>query len=347
MSVKDLMRDNIRALDPYRCARDEFSGSAEVYLDANESWRNYINFEDVNRYPDPHSMAVRELVEEKLGLKKERTIVGNGSDELIDLLFRIFCDPGKDCCLLLPPTYGAYKVFAAINDVKVELCPLKKEEFSLDEDAIIKAIDEKKPKLLFICSPNNPTGNAMNLDAIGRIASHNPAITVVDEAYFEFSDKGSATKIADKNERVVVLRTLSKCWASAGARVGIAYTSEEIHETLYNVKYPYNLSLPSQMTAIKALMQRESVLDGAKYTKKERARLSEELGSLGLKAFPSDSNFLLVRVKGAERVYKELQKMGIIVRNRSKELNCESCLRITVGSKEENDRLLSALGEIL
>ncbi len=348
MSIKSLMRENIVSLDPYRCARDEFEGSAEVYLDANESWRKYVDFDgDINRYPDPRSSLVRRAIEEVLGLPYEKTIVGNGSDEIIDLLFRIFCNPGKDNVLLLGPTYGAYKVFASINDVKVNVVPLDR-NFLPDVAEVKSAIDRYSPKLVFICSPNNPTGNSIPLETIRKIASYNSAITVVDEAYGEFSSESSAAPLVSENERVVLMKTLSKAWGLAGARVGICMCSEELHDAMYNVKYPYNLGLPSQMAALKVLANAESVRRGIEYTIEERKRLVSllEKSSKVVKVFPSDANFLLVKVTDADSIYRGLQQKGVIVRNRSRELNCENCLRITVGSVEEDDRLIAALEEL-
>ncbi len=347
MSVKNLMRKNIVELSPYRCARDEFEGSAEVYLDANESWRDYIGTEDINRYPDPHSSKVRRALEDVLGFPYEKTIVGNGSDELIDLIFRIFCEPGKDSVLLLPPTYGAYKVFASINDVKILTVPLNA-SFDLDEEKILEALAEYNPKLLFICSPNNPTGNALDYEAIRRIAAANKGITVVDEAYYDFSDGESALSLLEDNERIILLRTLSKAWALAGARIGICVSSKEIHDMLYNVKYPYNLSLPAQTVALKALLNADNVRKGIEYTIKEREFLASGLSDLpSVKVFPSDANFLLVRIPGAYGIYRQLIDKGIIVRFRGNELGCDNCLRVTIGSREENVKLINALKEIL
>lgn len=348
MSIEELMRDNIVALEPYRCARDEFEGVAEVYLDANESWRSYIDFPgDINRYPDPRSSLLRKAIDEVLGLDYDMTIVGNGSDEIIDLLFRIFCNPGKDSVLLMGPTYGAYKVFASINDVKVNVAPLT-EEFAVDVNLVKKMIDETKPKLVFLCSPNNPTGNKIDYDTIKEIATYNQAITVVDEAYWDFSSERSASELVKENERVVLMRTLSKAWGLASARIGIAMCSKKIHEAMYNVKYPYNVGLPSSTEALKALSNSDKVREGVEYTKKERERLVKLLKSCDkvVKVYPSDANFLLVKVTDADSIYIELQKRGIVVRNRSRELNCANCLRITVGSRDENDRLIKALGEL-
>ncbi len=348
MSIEKLMRANIASLDPYRCARDEFEGVAEVYLDANESWRRYIDFPgDINRYPDPRSALLRKAIEEVLGLDYDMTIVGNGSDEIIDLLFRIFCDPGKDSALLMGPTYGAYKVFASINDIKVNIAPLTK-DFEVDVPLVKKMIDETSPKLVFLCTPNNPTGNAIPYEIIKEIATYNSGITVVDEAYWDFSTEKSASALVKENERVVLMRTLSKAWGLASARIGIAMCSKPIHEAMYNVKYPYNIGLPSSTEALKALANAAAVREGVEYTKLERERLRGllEKSSKVVKVYPSDSNFLLVKVLDANSIYLALQKKGIVVRNRSRELNCENCLRITVGSKEENDKLMKALEEL-
>lgn len=344
MSVMELVRDNIRALEPYRCARDDFKGTAEVFLDANESWKEYVGDEGINRYPDPRSEKLVAKAVEVLGLPEGHVAAGSGSDELIDLLIRIFCTPGKDCILLLPPTYGAYKVFASINDVKIEKVLLK-DDFSLDEEAIKTALDRYSPKLLFICSPNNPTGNSMDPEAIRRIAEYNRGITIVDEAYQDFSEKASAVSIVHGNERVVVLRTLSKAWGLAGARIGFAIASEEVIGLIRNVKYPYNLGLPSQSEGIKALSQAAAVRAEVSNTVKERERVAGILSS-SYDVIPSDANFLLVRIPEAERVYETLKQKGIITRLRSHEPKCQDGIRITIGSKAENDRLLAALEEI-
>lgn len=341
MSVMNLVRDNIRALEPYRCARDDFKGTAEVFLDANESWREYVGDAGINRYPDPRSEKLVAKAVEVLGLPEGYVAAGSGSDELIDLLLRIFCRPGKDSILLLPPTYGAYKVFASINDVKIEKVLLK-DDFSLDEEAIRAALDRYSPKLLFICSPNNPTGNSMDPEAIRRIAEYNKGLTIVDEAYQDFSDKPSAVSLVSENERVVVLRTLSKAWGLAGARIGLIIASEEIIGLVRNVKYPYNLGLPSQSEGIKALSQAEAVRAEVANTIRERERVAKLL-SASYEVIPSDANFLLVRIPEAEKVYDTLKQMGIITRLRSHEPKCKDGIRITIGSREENDRLLAAL----
>lgn len=344
MSVEGLLRENIRALEPYRCARDEFKGSAEVFLDANESFREYVGMEGINRYPDPRSESLVSKAVEVLGLPEGCVAAGSGSDELIDLMIRIFCTPAKDCILLLPPTYGAYKVFASINDVRCENVLLK-DDFSLDEEAIRRAIDRFSPKLLFICSPNNPTGGSMDMEAIRRISDYNPSITIVDEAYQDFSSKPSSVPLVSGNERVVVLRTLSKAWGLAGARVGFIVASPEIIGYVRNVKYPYNLGLPSQEEALKALSAAAEVRAQVSETVKERERMRKIL-SCDHEVIPSDANFLLLRLSDAPAVYEKLKGMGIITRLRSREPKCAGCLRVTIGSREENERFLKALSEV-
>ncbi len=344
--LNDLMKENIKNLAPYRCARDEFEGEAEVYLDANESWRDFISLENINRYPDPRCTILRKAIEEVLHLPFKNTVIGNGSDEIIDLLFRIFCEPKTDKVLLLPPTYGAYSVFADINDVQTIAVPLTR-DFQLDMENIIKALKTQTPKLTFICSPNNPTGNSIPLDCIEEILKNNEGVTVVDEAYFEFSGKESAVTLLEKYPRLVVLRTLSKCWGLAGARLGIGVMCEELQKKMVDVKYPYNVPLPSQLAAIKGLKNAEEVFKTCKEIINERERMSKALSLLdGVeKVYPSDANFLLCKMDKANEIYNYLQQRKIIVRNRSREYNCESTLRITIGSVEENNKLLRSLEE--
>jgi histidinol-phosphate aminotransferase len=352
--MRELLRENIATLKPYSCARNDFTGEAEVYLDANENWQEFVGREDVNRYPDPLATMVRKALEEVLGLPFDQTIIGNGSDELIDNLFRCFCRPVKDSVLLMPPTYGAYRVFADINDVIVKTVPLTP-HFQLDLPALKRCLAEEKAsrtnearlKLLFICSPNNPSGNAFPLDEVRTICSLFDGIVVVDEAYFDFSSQASAVSLLGEFENLVVLRTLSKCWALASARVGVAIASKEIIAVLRSMKYPYNVGGPSQDIALKALKQAQRVKQGLALIKEERARLHTELAQVDcvVQVFDSDANFFLVRVTDAPSIYHYLLGKGIIVRNRSKEMHCENCLRITIGSKQENDVLLSALKE--
>ena len=349
--MRELLRDNIANLIPYSCARNDFTGEAEVYLDANENYQDFVQKKDANRYPDPLASEVRKAIERQLGLPFHNTILGNGSDELIDNLFRCFCNPGKDSALIMAPTYGAYKVFADINAVQVHSVNLNP-SFQIDFEALSSFLSAEKNnrregrlKLLFICSPNNPSGNAFSLDAVKRVCELFDGITVVDEAYYDFSDKQSAVSLLSQYPNLVVLRTLSKCWALASARVGIAIASEEIIAVFRSMKYPYNLGTPAQELALKALEAKESVMQGLEMIKEERSRLKVELEKIPCvtTVFPSDANFFLVRVTDAQKLYHYLAHKGIIVRNRSTQVHCENCLRITIGSKEENAILLEAL----
>ncbi len=353
--MRELLRENIANLVPYSCARNDFVGEAEVYLDANENWRDFVGDQGRNRYPDPLSSKVRKALEEVLDLPFANTVIGNGSDEILDNLFRCFCNPGLDKAIIMSPTYGAYRVFADINDVLVEQVPLTP-DFAIDFNALEvfltrekkqrkAAIDGGRSKLLFVCSPNNPTGNAFPLEQIERVCTLFDGITVVDEAYYDFSPLGSATTLLDKFPRLVVLRTLSKCWSLANARVGIAIASEAICKTLASMKYPYNVGGPSQELALKGLSEADRVHQALADTLLEKKRMETALPLLPcvVKLFPSDANFLLVRVSNADKLYHYLAQQGIIVRNRSRELFCENCLRITIGSKSENDKLLAAL----
>ena len=350
--MRSLLRENIANLKSYSCARNDFTGQAEVYLDANENWRDFVGNDGRNRYPDPLCTLVRSALDEVMGLPFEHTVVGNGSDEVIDNLFRCFCNPRQDSVLLMPPTYGAYRVFADINDVQVETVPLTP-EFAIDFPALehfflkekTRRTETSRCKLAFICSPNNPSGNAFPLSQIERVCNLFDGITVVDEAYFDFSPFESAVTLLDKYPNLVVLRTLSKCWALANARIGIGVASKAICAVINSMKYPYNVGGPSQELALKALMSGPLVQAGLEEIFHERERMAEELGSLACieKIYVSHANFYLVRVTNALKLYHYLAQLGIIVRNRSKELHCENCLRITIGSREENEKLLSAL----
>ncbi len=351
--IQDLIRANIASLKPYSSARSEFTGAAEVFLDANENWQGFVSLEAANRYPDPQATRLRKKIEAVLGLPFAHTVIGSGSDELIDNLIRIFCEPRLDSILVMNPTYGAYRVFADINDVAVHSVDLT-EEFQIDLPSLGRYLEEERRgreggrlKIIFICSPNNPTGNAFSLGTIERICARFDGIVVVDEAYQDFSDKESAVKLLERFERLVVLRTLSKCWGLASARVGIAVASEKIVSLIASMKYPYNVGGPSQALALEALAQSEKVAAGRRAIIEERERMREELGRIACirRVFASDANFLLVRVLDARSLYRFLAERGIIVRDRSSQKHCAGCLRFTVGSRKENERLLAALKE--
>ncbi len=353
--MRELLRKNIAELVPYSCARNDFKGTASVFLDANENWQDFVEKPARNRYPDPLCTRLRTEIEKHMGLKATHTVIGNGSDEVIDNLIRMFCVPGKDHVLLLPPTYDAYRVFCDINDVKVDMVPLKT-DFQLDMEAILAYLrNEKKGrkdgegrlKLLFICSPNNPTANAFPLDQIEEIARNFDGITVVDEAYHDFSSVESAVSLQPRYPDLVVLRTLSKCWALAGARIGILVASEEICAVMASMKYPYNVSSPAQDAALEDLANWKEVMAGKADILKQRPLFAASLAGLSCveKVYPSDANFLLVKVRDANKIYAYLMAKGIIVRNRSKELHCGNCLRITVGNAQENQAVIDALKE--
>ena len=347
--IKKLLRPNIAALTPYSTARDEFQGSAEVYLDANES--AYDN--GFNRYPDPRQKVLKKAIAQAENIKEECLFLGNGSDEAIDVLLRVFCNPGVDNVVSISPSYGMYEVAAATNDVELRKVRLR-EDFSLDAKALLAAVDEKT-KIVFLCSPNNPSGNLLNEEDILRIAQAMDGIVVVDEAYIHYSDHpGFADRIESQNN-IVVLRTLSKARAMAGLRVGMAIADPEIVEVMSMVKYPYNLS---QATINEALRHLDTpsltrTKEEISTTIKERARMAESLPELACvkKVYPSDANFLLVKVDNADALYDYLASKGIIVRNRNRVPGCEGTLRITIGRPEENNRVLEEIrnyaGEVL
>ena len=344
-TIEKLINRHILDMAPYSSARDDFKGEAEVYLDANESW--YAGSLGCNRYPDPECVELRRMLESVLGLPFINTVVGNGSDEIIDLLIRIFCASGKDSIMIMRPTYGAYKVFAATNNVGVINVPLKS-DLSLDLGAIKSAIDQYEPKIIFICTPNNPTGLVYPLSEIEEIASYNKAITVVDEAYADFAESfTSAISLIERNPRVCVLRTLSKAWGIAGARVGILVADEYIKATVVKVKPPYNVSSLSQRAAIAVLSEPEKVYAVKNEVLKERERLMERISRLHFikQIIRSEANFIIVKTGDADKLYSYLMNRGIIVRNRTKEPFLEGALRITIGSKEENEKLMEALFE--
>ena len=336
-----LINEHIRTLEPYSTARDDFKGRADILLDANESW---FSESGVNRYPDPRCTALRKKVEEVLSLPFDMTAVTNGSDEAIDLLIRIFCRPGIDSVVIERPTYGAYRVFADVNNVSVIDVRLK-DDYTLDVDAIGRTIDECSPRIIFICSPNNPTGALYSRDDILAVADMNKGITVIDEAYIDFSGSDGMWRSIYDNSRIVVLRTMSKAWALAGARVGMIVADPEIQEAVMRAKPPYNVSALSQSAALDTLSRKDRIEAVKEDIIGERKRLSSYFRTLPFisQVFPSDSNFVLVRTADADRLYGYLASHSIIVRNRTHEPLLDGCLRITIGSHDENDRLMEVL----
>lgn len=335
-NLQSLVRENIRNLKPYSSARNEFSGSDGVFLDANEN-----PFGTLNRYPDPQQKALKTALSELKGVSTDEIFIGNGSDEAIDLIFRIFATPAKDSVILCPPTYGMYEVAANINDVNVINIPLLN-DFQLDINEILKKTNEDATvKLIFVCSPNNPTGN--RLKNVKTLAENFNGIVVIDEAYSDFcADRTYLPKI-QKLPNLIVLQTFSKAWALAGARVGMAFAQAEIIALMNKVKPPYNVSAPDQQAALDALAARNETAVRVSAILNEREFLIGELEKLPVvkKIYPSDSNFLLVEVVDANKVYNHLINKGVIIRNRNAQIR--NCVRITVGSPNENWKLLAEL----
>ena len=336
--LSQLVRPNIQALQPYSTARDEYAGGGiDVWLDANES--PYDN--GVNRYPDPHQRALKALIAELKGVDAGRIFIGNGSDEAIDLAFRIFCRPGLDNAVSIAPTYGMYRVAAATNDVQMREVPLGA-GYSLPVGALLAAADEYT-KLMWLCSPNNPTGNAFPAQEIESLLRRFDGIVVLDEAYIDFADGGGFLPRLGEFPNLIVLQTLSKAWGMAGLRLGLAFAQEEIVETLSRVKYPYNINVITQRAVLERL---ETSIDGqVAEIVSERERVAEALRTLPAvrKIYPSQANFLLARFDDPRGVYERLIGEGIIVRDRSRVAGCEGCLRITIGTPAQNDRLIETL----
>lgn len=341
--LNKIIRQNIKNLKPYSSARDEFKGEASVYLDANENAFGSPLTQAFHRYPDPMQYAVKMRLSEIKGVPARNIFLGNGSDEAIDILFRSFCEPGKDNVIIVPPTYGMYEVSANINDVELKRVPLTA-DFQLNLEGIAEAID-KNTKLIFICSPNNPTGNSINREDIETILANFNGIVVIDEAYINFSRQKTFIQELTEYANLVILQTLSKAWGLAGLRVGMAFASEEIIEVFNRVKPPYNINEASQTLALEALNNTQQVNDWIKQTLTERDNLvlSIKKFEFVLDIYPSDANFILVKTTDANKIYEFLVSKGIIVRNRTKIELCEGCLRITVGTPLENEILINTL----
>lgn len=334
------IRNNIKELLPYSTARDDYKGGdISVWLDANESPYN----NGVNRYPDPHQKALKGEIAQLKGVTPEQVFVGNGSDEAIDLCFRIFCEPGVDNVVAIAPTYGMYAVAAAINNVAVREVPLEAETYALNVPAMLAAADAHT-RLMWVCSPNNPTGNAFSLQQLEALADNFGGVLVVDEAYIDFSSQPSMLTVLSKHPNVVVLQTLSKAWGMAGLRLGLAFASPMIADIFARVKYPYNVNAPTQVEVAKRLHSEPHDAHVAEVCN-QRQWLAAELAKMPcvLKVYHSDANFLLVKVTDADAIYDHLVANGIIVRNRNRVKGCEGCLRITVGTPAENVNVIDAL----
>ena len=339
-----LMRENIKKLVPYASARDEFSGSAHIFLDANENSLGSPLSPAYNRYPDPHQVKIKERLTEIKGLLPQHIFLGNGSDECIDLLYRAFCNPGRDNVIIHPPTYGMYEVSAHIHDVEVRRAPLT-ENFQLDLAAIEDLVDEQT-KIIWICSPNNPTGNAFSHQHIEMILNNFDGLVVIDEAYINFSRQQSFIPELTEYPNLVILQTLSKAWGLAGLRLGMAFAGDLIIDVLNKIKPPYNISQATQELVLVALKETARVNEMIREIVVLRNELAEKISRLSsvMNVYPSEANFLLVQIKGARKVYETLIKEGIVVRDRSSAPGCPDCLRITVGTKQQNEKLLETLG---
>lgn len=336
-TIELLVRANIAALQPYSTARDEYEGELGVFLDANESPFN----NGYNRYPDPHQKQLKERLSEIKGVPSRNIFIGNGSDEAIDLVFRVFCEPRKDNVVAITPSYGMYKVAAAMNDVELREVPLR-DNFELPTDELLAAADEHT-KAIFLCSPNNPTGNSFPREEMLRLVDEFEGLVVVDEAYIDFAEVESLKVEIFNRPNLIILQTLSKAWAMAGLRLGLALADERIVGLFSQVKYPYNINIAAQQIVMQLLMY--PIDEDLTEIKSQRAEVAEELAKLPFvkHIYPSDANFLLVKVDDADAVYEHLIADKIIVRNRNRVNGCEGCLRITIGLGGENDKLLESL----
>ncbi len=342
--INRLVRENVRELKPYASARDEYvsDGSEKVFLDANENPFN----NGLNRYPDPHQRSLKSILSELRKMNEAQILLGNGSDEVLDLIFRAFCEPKADNVITVPPTYGMYKVLAGINNIEnreVLLSP----ELELDVDSILSHIDNNT-KLIFICSPNNPTGNSFLRKDIERLLRAFEGIVVLDEAYIDFSREESWISELENYPNLLVTHTLSKAYAMAGIRLGICYGSRGIIAVLNRIKPPYNVNELTQKKASQILLDKSLVPRQVAMIRDEREKLSTALASIPFvaKVFPTDANFILIRVDNANKRYQQLVDRGIVVRNRSALPRCENALRITVGTPEENKELINVLKTI-
>lgn len=339
-SLDKLVRPNIQRLTPYSCARDEFKGrAAKVFLDANENPYNT----PFNRYPDPLQEELKAKLAPVKGVAPQCIFLGNGSDEAIDLVYRIFCEPGRDNVVAIAPTYGMYSVCADINDVEYRAVPLR-QDFTLDADALLAATDSRT-KVIWLCSPNNPSGNALERAAVERIIKEFKGIVVVDEAYSDFNDLRPFRLDLDRFPNIIVLNTFSKLWASAAIRLGMAFASPEIIALFNKVKYPYNVNILTQKQAVAMLSDLQHINLWRATLLKERSHLLPAIAELPIckAVYPTDANFFLARVTDANDIYRYLVDNGIIVRNRSRVELCDNCLRFTIGTPEENNALLGAL----
>jgi histidinol-phosphate aminotransferase len=341
MNIQDLIRDNVKVLQPYSSARDEYKNASDdlVFLDANENPFN----NGVNRYPDPQQNDVKDILAQQKGISKENILLGNGSDEVLDLIFRTFCNPNKDNIITLPPTYGMYEVLANINAVEIIKVDLS-ESFQPQVDAILNEANTFS-KILFLCSPNNPTGNSFTTKDVEKLITSFKGIVVIDEAYIDFSNQKSWLHRFEEFPNLIVTQTLSKAYGMAGIRLGICYASKVIISNLNKIKPPYNVNELTQQKALERLSNREEVGREIQMILEQRDWLNKELEKVSFikTIYASDANFLLVKVDDANKRYAELIEKGIVIRNRTNEVGCKNCLRFTVGTIKENEKLIKVL----
>ncbi len=337
-----LVRENIYKLKPYSSARKEFKGEASVFLDANE---NPLNT-PYNRYPDPLQEGLKRKIAKIKNVRSSQIMLGVGSDEPIDLAIRIFCQPGKDNIVAIDPTYGMYEVCADINDVEYRKVLLD-EDYGFNAGRLLQAVDDKT-KIVFLCSPNNPTGNIMNINEVRKVFNSFEGIVVIDEAYVDFSSHPSWLAKLDEHQNMIVLQTFSKAWALASVRCGMAFASEKIIDYFNKVKYPYNLNMLTQQLISRQIEHTDIVREWVSILLQQRSFLAEQLSKIPFveKTYPSEANFILTKVTDADSTYKKLAEKGVIVRNRSNISLCNNCLRITVGTKEENEILIELLKQL-
>jgi histidinol-phosphate aminotransferase len=343
--LNKLVRPSLRDIKPYSSARDEFSGEAQVFLDANENSLGTPLLKWYNRYPDPYQRELKEAITSVKQVDPQTIFLGNGSDECIDLLYRCFCEPGKDSAIICPPTYGMYEVSAHINDVKLIKVPLLP-NFQLNTTAILDAV-QAHTKLIWLCSPNNPTGNSMHYEDVELLLNNFDGLVVVDEAYINFARQRSLLAQLSEYPNLVVLQTFSKAWGMAALRLGMAFGSTELVSWLNKIKPPYNISQVTQELALQALQDVGMVNDMIREIVAMREALAGVFARMPIvqQVFPSDANFILVKMTNATAVYQYLLTKGIVVRDRSRVELCEDCLRITIGTEKENTELVDALVE--
>lgn len=343
-NIKNLIRPSIKALKPYSSARDEFKDFDKdmVFLDANEN-----PFDNgVNRYPDPQQCKVKAMLSKIKGISTQNMLLGNGSDEVLDLVFRAFCEPNQDNVIVLPPTYGMYEVLANVNTIEIIKVELTS-DFQPQVDLILNA-SNKNSKILFLCSPNNPSGNSFDSKEVETLIRKFQGIVVIDEAYIDFSEQESWIKRLEEFPNLIITQTLSKAYGMAGIRLGICYASETIISTLNKIKPPYNVNELTQQCALERLKDPDNVKNQVRTILNERALLIEALKGIRFvsKIYPTDANFVLVKVDDATKRYNQLIDKGIVVRNRTNQLLCENCLRFTVGNSEENKKLIKTLEDL-